>query len=308
MGFSPKQTLPMGEGRIGVNNVVGFTNESNEHPIRLLPARFLAGFIPTFLLAEEIAQKYGVTPSIRIFFPKHIAHTVNDIPFEKIHTQIDITTKIILAFQKKCFPDLSIHFTQDEPISTSSMNVLGKFASLIQEVADKDILERIRLSARRHGSENGAKNTSLYIAHHPFGWQEVQEESIFKEPLPDIVINTLAPSERRFLLLRRSVRTALAHAKVWETPKEIHDVEMNIAGAHYLLLYPHEPTLHDALSQPSGHILERLKDLKKQTDNDNIRKAKNDFERIMEIIASRTGRSKEEVAATSLGALLEVRL
>ncbi|HEX7041668.1 MAG TPA: hypothetical protein VF189_00305 [Patescibacteria group bacterium] len=308
LGFSPNQFLAIGQGTIGINNVVSFTNESDRHSSELIPARFLAGFIPTFLLAEEIQKEFGIISNIRIFFPKNLANKINKIDWQKINSQMEITKRIVTAFQKKLFPSISIHFSEDGEFNNNTVKMLKTLAGVMKESADPDILESIKTSARRHGGENGENNFDIYIAHHPFGWQEAEEKNIFNERIPDIVINTLPQSERRFLQLRRSIRNALRNSGIWKTPKEINDLEMNIAGAHYLLLDTSEPTLKDAFCHSTGEILERLKVLKKQTGNDNFRKAKNDFERLINLFSIRTKKSFEEISSKSLSELLEVNL
>lgn len=303
IGLKTSEPLIIGEGSIGINGVVGFSGEFGGNPLRAIPARFLAGFLPAFLLAETVREQTGITPTVRIFFPKNIAHHVNGLDIPRLDITIKVVKKVIEALHHSCFPSTQLMFQEDQLITSSAVATLDRFSILIDAVEDRDVLKSIHESAQRHGGQRGEANTTLYAAHHPFGWQEVGDRNIFDEDLPHIVINTLPVSERRFSSLRRGLRASI-HTLNWDRPREVHDLEMSTVGAHYLLIDPSEPTLEDALFLPMGIILEKLTNLYRATGNDNLRKAKNDCKRLVEFVAERTQRNVTDAVNKTLSELL----
>lgn len=294
--FKNPQTITLDERdkEVWINSVFGVNKEGQ------LPARFLSGFLSGFGLAETIQKstKGKSTPIVRIFIPRHISAFVNGIENDAVESQVQEGTKLLQALVESRFPTIQVFFEKDKPITESALEKLTEVADLFVNETEDVELQRIRESGRRRGGEQGAQNALTYAAHHAFGWSDLHSMAIFEQRPPFTVINALPPSERPFVNVRQTIKQHVEDSKSTDLlcqGKRFDLLMMMSDRPHYLLITDQdgkvlEPTTSDLVSASCGEILDRLamaaKDEKAPWIRDNLRRARSDFERLLNTIAN----------------------
>lgn len=286
-------TLDQGDRKIWINSVFGVNREG------LLPARFLSGFLSSFGLAELIqtSSKGEVVPTVRVFIPQHISAFVNGIPSDTVEKQTEIGTSLLTALIKKRFPTVDVLFEKDRPISSDALEKLKQVTDLFLSSASGSQLQSLNQSGRNRGGEDGEKNAMIYAAHHSFGWSDLQFAAILEKKPPFTVINTLPPSEKPFIGIREIIKNHVLNSQAASllcAGKRFDLVMMMSDRPHYLLITNPdgeilEPTVADLGLASSGEILDRLATRAKEDHSpwirENLRRAKIDFERLLNTIS-----------------------
>lgn len=141
-----------------------------------IPARFLVGLIPAIEL-YRLAKSHGLDAVIRIIDPTHIASYCNG--WSKIESKF---TEIISEFLN--LQNVSFFFDQAEELNNSSLEILKNIGSDLEQSTDSEIIamvQRIKESGRKHGGDDGAENTLIYMAAHPFSWLDMYHPLIWKK-------------------------------------------------------------------------------------------------------------------------------
>ncbi|MBI2621515.1 MAG: hypothetical protein HYW63_02600 [Candidatus Levybacteria bacterium] len=200
-----KIVIPDSTQELWVSNVFGINKEGQ------LPARFLSGFISTFSLAKLIAERTegAIVPTVRIFRPINISRHINGVSEEASQWQITRGSEILALFAKNHFPEIPFFVEDDGQITDEALEILSGISGLISDHCNPELLKKLTGSGRRRGGEEGARNALIYAAHHPFGWSDLHHPSIFLTTPPEVVINSMPPSERKFSAVRGLVKEAL---------------------------------------------------------------------------------------------------
>lgn len=234
-----------------------------------LPARFLAGIIPAFSLAEAIREQFGAAASVRVFAPINLAVACNgfngeshtDITREQAQEQfraigttvIDQGRILVQKLQQAQFPSISWKLTLDQPWNKNAEELLETIWKRSFELDEEQLSQ-----ARDTVVQTGKLNAHLYIPHHLFGWQDCFSPFIF--PIEDkpqdgeLVINCMSQSERNFQAFRRRLAWDLQVTRpnllVSRSPVDV--MTERCPGPHYIRSQDGEriePSLEDLLSE-----------------------------------------------------------
>ena len=288
--FKKRTAIPLTEEscEMWINNVLCVNQEG------ILPAPLLSGFLPSFMLAEQIGRetKGHIQPTVRIIIPTNISIAVNGIPTDIVDRQIAQGTNALRQMAATHFPNVDVFMEQDQPVTADALSVLGELTQFLGGL-DEKLLDVIEKSGERRGGEEGRQNAKLYAAHHPFGWSDFYHAAIFEKKPPFTVVNTLPPSEKNYLQIRQHLRAQIAgtgQSVLLATGQRV-DVFMQISGRpHYLLIVDSEgnalePTLDDVDSLTCNQI---VAELRRQSEGnnppwirDNLKRAGKDFERLL---------------------------
>lgn len=232
-----------------------------------LPARFLAGIIPAFSLAEAMQNQFGIETSVRIFAPINLAVACNgfdggDISrtkeeshewFRGIGTKVmEQGGRLVDGFQQAQFPSVAWRLAIDQPWSRTAEELLTSIWERSSELNEDQLNQ-----ARNAVVQTGKPNAHLYIPHHLFGWQDCFSQTIFsqddKPKEGELVVNAMSQSERNFQAFRKRLAWDLQVTKPeLIVPKSPIDVTTErCPGPHYIRSRDEvriEPSLEDLLS------------------------------------------------------------
>ncbi len=258
--LSPIEASSWAENSVGINVVFGISDLG-------LPARFLAGFAPAFSLAEAIAEKKNVSPTLRVFVPLHLAEHANGIPNAQGEQTVRQGVLFIQKFEEIFHPTISWFLDIDQPITQRAINGLMHLSDELLSQNDLSLVpiwEKAFIAAQKRGNRESAK---VYTPHHIFGWHNAWDpESFFPASPKRITINCFSTSEETF----QSVRKALLPIVARETPDRIVQGDHldlftdRCPGPHYMprvLNGKREPLLTDLLSLGFGKTRQELADL-----------------------------------------------
>lgn len=182
---------------VGLNVAFGVTNTE-------IPARFLAGFVPSATLAEAIQEQQKTDTQLRIFVPLHLAV---ECGVDELNAVANKNQGVLLIqkFHEVFHPTLHWFLDEDLPITESAIRTLSQWSDSLLEHAPhlQPEWEKVRQSARRRGDEGTAK---IYAPHHVFGWQDCWLPSDFFEATPaHVTFNCLSPAEQPFQAIREKM-------------------------------------------------------------------------------------------------------
>lgn len=300
-----KIVIPDFTQELWVSNVFGINKEGQ------LPARFLSGFISTFSLARLITERTegAIVPTVRIFRPINISRHINGISEEASQWQITRGSEVLALFAKNHFPEIPFFVEDDGQIIDEALEILSGVSTLISDHCEPELLKKLTESGRKRGGEEGARNALVYAAHHPFGWSDLHHRSIFEQIPPGIVINTMPPSERKFLAVRDFVKDALGSGSGLATVTTQSNLFINMCGTpHYILLENttgevQEPTLDQSLGVMCKELLADLNARRAGADfftEENLKRCRRDLERLMLMLAGGDSGVLSEVTFGSL--------
>lgn len=259
-----------------------------------LPARFLAGVIPGFILAQAVQEQFGVETSVRFFAPIHIAIACNGLAEEEQFRAIENKAigqgrGLVQKLQQIHFPLVPWRLTLDHSWNEDAEKLLASIWDRSSEL-DEEQLNQARASVLQQGKSNA----HLYMPHHLFGWQDCFSQLIF--PLEDkpkgneLVINCMSQSERNFQTFRRRLAWDLKVTRpdlvVSRPPIDV--MTERCPGPHYIRSRDGEriePSLEDLLSDGFVDIVRNLVCL--INENPRFETAKNDMLSIFEFFHRR---------------------
>lgn len=293
--FKSKEPFEIRENSHGVwiNNVFGINKDGE------LPARFLTGFISTFTLAQSIQElsEGSIQPKIRIFRPRRISQFINGISDSSAATQIAQGNALLESFAKDHFPDVQFFIEDDQEVSEQAVAVLGKLSDLLDVHCNPEVIQQVKDSGRKRGGEQGEKKALLYVAHHPFGWSDFHDPSIFSIKPAETVINTLPPSERKYTAAREELKKIVPRElKEIVIFGERQEMVINMCGTpHYIFVDDEqgnraEPTISEVLGVTGGEVLRdmeaRFRSEKNTFLKDNLRRSFRDLEKLLLLMSN----------------------
>lgn len=254
-----------------------------------LPARFLAGVIPGFALAQALQEQFGVDTSIRFFAPINIAATCNGLDDEEQFRMIGNKaigqgSELVQKLQQTHFPQITWRLTLDQPWSKDAEQLLASIWNRSSELDEEQLNQ-----ARESVLQPGKSNAHLYMPHHLFGWQDCFSPFIFpEEDKPkenELVINCMSQSERNFQMFRKRLAWDL---KITRPDLVISRPPIDVTtercpGPHYIRSRDGEriePSLEDLFSNGFVDIVRNLGHL--VNENPRFETAKNDMLSVFE--------------------------
>lgn len=259
-----------------------------------LPARFLAGVIPGFALAQAIQEQFGVETSVRFFAPINIAIICNGLDEEEQFRDVGKRTisqgnELVQKLQQTHFPLVPWRLTLDQPWNKDAEELLASIWNRSLEL-DEEQLNQARASILQQGK----LKTHLYMPHHLFGWQDCFSQFIFpEEDKPneeELVINCMSQSERHFQTFRRRLAWDLKVTRpdlvVSRSPIDV--ITERCPGPHYIRSRDGEriePSLEDLLAHGFVDIVRNLAYL--INENPRFETARNDMLSIFEFFHQR---------------------
>lgn len=254
---------------IPLNQTVEISVVAYEHPAGI-PARFLTGFIPAITLAKHFESR-GVKSVIRVIDPTSIANYCNGWRGSQARFQ-----EIISNFF--CDRKIDFFFDEAEPVNWESLEILQAIGSEIATSTDPqivDLVSRIRESGKKHGGENGEKNSLIYLAAHPFSWHDLHHPAIWKTAptLTHTYINLISKAEERFTVVRKFVRNLRKDLRTCIDPLDRY---MTVCNTPCYIRLQDEPTYDDLVSRGPEWCEERYRDLKAR--NRNCERISRDFQ------------------------------
>jgi hypothetical protein len=309
LGFksSPMLQLNNSEG-VRINNVLGVNKDGQ------LPARFLSGVLPTFSLSQAMMESSNglIVPQIRIFRPISIFQHTNGISHDVVTGQTSQGNEILQHFQQNFFPEAELLIEEDLKIDQDALTALNYVRCHVEQHCDRETVAAIRESGSKHGGIQGEENALLYAAHHPFGWNGLHHQGIFPSLPPDVVINTLPPSERKFTNVRMAVAPHIITAggiTVFEGLT--HELVINMSGTpHYQFLEDdniqrQEPSFDEIRSVP---VIEVFNDMQSKYSNatdkfmkEKLRRIRADMKNLLDFLTH--GKLEERGSETLPGLL-----
>lgn len=169
-----------------------------------MPARFCAGLIPSIVLSRQL-EINSITSVIRLIDPTSIANYCNGWKSGKSQFR-DVVTKFLNEFNVNFF------FDEAEQINSNTLKVLNPLGKELETATDKDVvdmIQRIKESGRRHGGEQGALNSVLYMTAHPFSWLDMYHHLVWKKEYSSEnmqFINLMSKPESRFTVVRKFLK------------------------------------------------------------------------------------------------------
>lgn len=306
--FKAPQTLELDvQSNLRINNVLSINRQGE------LPARFLSGLLPTFLLSQAITElsEGRMRPEIRIFQPFNIFCHTNGVTTELAQRQIAKGQDILLSFQQNFFPDTILLLENDEKVNVESIRVLEQVKRGITIFCDPEVVEAIRESGEKHGGTKGAENSLIYAAHHPFGWNDLHHSEIFQSTPPSTLINTLPPSEKKFNVVRDAVNQHIEGEEITVFEGTTHELTINMSGTpHYMFVEneigeKQEPAFSEIESTPVTEVItdiqNRFANEKDKFLKEKLRRVRGDFNKLLQFL---TNDSLEERGNESLTQLL----
>lgn len=259
-----------------------------------LPARFLAGVIPGFALAQAIQEQFGVETSVRFFAPINIAVACNGLDegeqFRAIGNKaIDQGSELVQKLQQIHFPAVPWRLTFDQPWNEDARELLTMIWDRSSELNEEQLNQ-----ARESILQKGKSNAHLYMPHHLFGWQDCFSQFIFpEEDRPkenELVINCMSQSERNFQTFRKRLAWDLqvTRSELVISRPPIDVTTERCPGPHYIRSRDGEriePSLEDLLSDGFVNIFRNLGDLIRE--NPRFETAKNDMLSIFDFFHQR---------------------
>ncbi len=232
---------------VGINVVLGISNIG-------LPARFLAGFVPAFSLAEAIAEKKSVSPELRVFVPLHLSEHANGISHKHGKETVQQGVFFVQKFHEIFHPTVTWFLDIDQPMARGTIALLGHLSDELLSQNNPSLAqvwEKTFVAAKKGGNAESAR---VYTPHHIFGWHDAWDpEKFFPASPKQITINCFSTSEETF----QSVRKALVPIVSREMPElVVHGDHIDLftdrcPGPHYMprtLNGKQEPLLPDLVS------------------------------------------------------------
>lgn len=296
--------LPQGQDVL-INGVFGVNKEG------VIPARFMSGFIATFSLAQEIERTSEESVSVRIFRPTNISKFVNNIPASIVEKQVLQGNDVLRRFAASFFPDVKFFIEEDEPLTKEAFDVLEMIAQGVKVNSSEDVQEGLRDSGKKIGGEAGEGNAFVYAAHHSFGWSDMHHEAIFRQKPIGSVLNTLPPSDKKFKNIRDIV-LSIGEGEIDELKVggQHVDLVINMCGTpHYMFLRDksgciREPSFNEVLSVTGLEVISDMQArFKLETDpqvRENLRKVRQDLERLMGLVSGGNQDSVRDLTFESL--------
>lgn len=265
---------------VGINVVFGVSETG-------LPARFLAGFVPAFSLAEALAVQKQTEPELRVFVPLHLAMECNNISDDHGKEIVRQGVSFVQKFQEIFHPTISWFLDIDQPFTSEATSLLIDLSNEI--IHDPHLNQQWHQAfdaARKRGTE---ENALVYTPHHIFGWQDAKDPNLFFASQPkQITMNCFSKSEEKFQDIRKKLMDVV----------RVQKPELVVHGQHIDLFTSRCPGPHYIPSEKRGSQEPLLSDLsltgfKKTRNNlmgllsDGFHTALNDLESINDHIESK---------------------
>jgi len=242
-----------------------------------IPARFYMGLIP----AIELSRKLKLNDSksvVRVVDPTPIANYCNGWETKQPYFR-DIITNFLES------NGVDFFFDEAEQICKGSLEILGALGTELEFSADEkvaDIVQRIKVSGRRHGGESGANNATLYMAAHPFSWLDMYHPMIWKKSYPSEnfqFVNLMSKPEERFAVVRKFLQKRRPDLCTKNNPDDRY---MTVCDTPCYIPLEEEPTFEDLTKCGYNWCYKRYSELKKKSNNH--RRAYKDFEVLMSFL------------------------
>jgi len=259
-----------------------------------LPARFLAGVIPGFALAQAVGEQFGVETSVRFFTPINIAIACNRLDeedqFRAIGEKAIVQGRgLVDRLQQTHFPSVDWRLTTDQPWNEDAEELLTAIWDRSGQLNDDQINKSRELIL-----EKGKSNSHLYMPHHLFGWQDCFSPFIFgeedKPKIGELVINCMSESERNFQMFRKRLAWDLQITRpdlvLARAPLDV--MTERCPGPHYIRTDVEgqiEPSLEDLFSDGFATIVRNIGRLMEE--NPRFKTAKNDMLSIFDFFHQR---------------------
>lgn len=208
----PENVWRESRGEIGINAVFGISHT-------VLPARFLAGFVPVMALGEALdAQKKPIKPrpELRIFVPIHLAQACG-ISEKDSRESLNEGVLFIQKFQEIFHPSLQWFLDIDNPMNKQHIEILTKMSDEILQVFHDELSQdwqKIEKAAERRGIPETAQ---MYASHGVFGWQDfhdVGEPQFFRSQSKLITLNCMSTAEEPFRKFHETMKIHFPWRKI----------------------------------------------------------------------------------------------
>ncbi|MCX6719842.1 MAG: hypothetical protein NTV36_01930 [Candidatus Staskawiczbacteria bacterium] len=246
-----------------------------------MPARFCTGLIPAIQLSRKLEEN-EFKSVIRVVDPSPIANHCNGWKQEK---QPQFCAVISRFFNQG---GTNFFFDTAEQVTSGALEILNALGSELESSVDDnitDMVKRIKESGRRHGGESGAKNSTLYMAAHPFSWLDMYHPLIWKKTYPSEdfqFTNLMSRSEERFAIVRRFLQARRPDLCTANNPVDLYTTTCDTPC--YIPL-EEEPMLPDLTDHGYDWCWNRYKAIKGKSSNH--KRALKDFEVLMSFLGWR---------------------
>ncbi len=242
-----------------------------------IPARFCSGLISAVDLSRMLKSE-GIESILRIIDPTSIAYYCNGWEQKELQFR-----KIIANFLKES--NVKFFFDEAEQVCDESLNFLNEIGADLDASTDEqvsELVQRIKLSGRRHGGESGAQNATLYMAAHPFSWLNMYCPLIWKKTYSNEsfqFVNLMSKPEQRFSVIRKFLQKKRPELCTTNNPVDRY---MTICNTPCYIPLEGEPMFIDLIKNGDNWCCDYYYNIRKRSSNHD--RAYKDFKALMSFL------------------------